>query len=272
MQRSGGRLLDRLTRAKPATQKELQTSAHGAQNLGCKARKGLGYVDQIDYYPVGYRPEPGGLAPDVVIGLDLESIQESGLPTSGKLDASILVTAGQRLAKCRSGYCDGLSQPLVDFEFNGRLHHVSTTTGVSSSAARYKLAAEDIAKQIANALLKLFDDYREKDGPLPDLFVKDCGAEEVFSEAINPRGNGLTKTEAALRENGFDVEAEAISRVRRKVHWSPCVADLIKNLQRVMRKHMIARKLRFLLYPSGLLDEDRKKLEKDKSGVIWLGK
>jgi hypothetical protein len=143
LQRSGERLLDQL--------------------------KGLGYVDQIDYYPMGHRPEAGVSAPDVVIGLDLDRIEESGLPTSRKLDASILVTAGQRLAKCRSGYSDGLSPPVVDFEFNGRLHHVSTTTGVSSSAAKYKLAADDIAKQMANALVKLFDDYREKDGPLPDL-------------------------------------------------------------------------------------------------------
>ena len=102
--------------------------------------------------------------------------------------------------------------------------------------------------------------------------AKGFGAEEVFSEAVNPRGNGLTKTEAALRENGFDAEAEAISLVRRKIHWSPYVADLIKNLQVAMRKHMTTRKLRFLLYPKGLLDEDLAKIEKNKAGVIWLGK
>ena len=39
-----------------------------------------------------------------------------------------------------------------------------------------------------------------------------------------------------------------------------------------MRKHMSTKKLRFLLYPSGLLDEDLAKIEKDKAGVIWLGK
>ena len=102
--------------------------------------------------------------------------------------------------------------------------------------------------------------------------VKGCGAEEVFSEAVNRRGNGLTKTEEALRENGFVAEAEAISLVRRTIHWSPYVADLIKNLQRAMRKHMTTRKLRFLLYPANLLDEDLAKVEKDKAGVIWLGK
>ena len=56
------------------------------------------------------------------------------------------------------------------------------------------------------------------------------------------------------------------------ISWSPYVVDLIKNLQRAMRKHMSTRKLRFLLYPSGLLDEDLARIEKDNAGVIWLGK
>ena len=34
-------------------------------------------------------------------------------------------------------------------------------------------------------------------------FAKDCGAEEVFCEAINARGNSLTLTEQVLREAGF---------------------------------------------------------------------
>jgi DNA repair photolyase len=102
--------------------------------------------------------------------------------------------------------------------------------------------------------------------------AKDFGAEEVFAEAVNPRGNGLTKTEDALRENGFVAEADAISKVRRKVHWSPYAAGLIKSIQTAMRRHLNTKKLRFLLYPSGLLDEDLVRIEKDTAGVIWLGK
>jgi len=49
---------------------------------------------------------------------------------------------------------------------------------------------------------------------------------EVFSEAINARGNGLTLTEQVLREAGFLAEAGAISRVRRRRRgrhtWSIC--------------------------------------------------
>lgn len=100
--------------------------------------------------------------------------------------------------------------------------------------------------------------------------VKDYGAEEVFSEAVNPRGNGLAKTEIALRESGFVTEARAISRVRRKVYWSPYVAALIANIQEAMRKHMTTNKLRFLLYPTDLRNEDLAKIKRDNAGVIWL--
>lgn len=102
--------------------------------------------------------------------------------------------------------------------------------------------------------------------------ARDFGAEEVFAEAVNARGNGLRKTEEALRINGFAAEAEAISRVRRKAHWSPYVAAMIKNLQAAMGRHMSVRGLRFLLYPSGLLGGDVAEIEKDRAGVIVLGK
>jgi len=39
-----------------------------------------------------------------------------------------------------------------------------------------------------------------------------------------------------------------------------------------MRKHSDIDKLRFLLYPSGLLPEHKAEILKDNAGVIWLGK
>ena len=101
-------------------------------------------------------------------------------------------------------------------------------------------------------------------------FAASNGAEEVFSEAVNSRGNGLTKTQDALRSNGFEAEADAIEIVRRRVNWSPYAVSMIKNLQAAMRKHMQIEKLRLLLYPKNLLPEDRAMIEKDDAGVIWL--
>ena len=96
------------------------------------------------------------------------------------------------------------------------------------------------------------------------------GAEEIFSEAVNGRGNGLTKTEEALRMNGFEDEAEAVSRIRRTVNWSPYAASLVENLQLAMKAHMSAEQLRYLLYPKNLREEDLAKIKRNDEGVIWL--
>ena len=101
-------------------------------------------------------------------------------------------------------------------------------------------------------------------------FVKDCGAEEVFSEAVNARGNSLTLTEQVLRENGFTVEAEAVSVIRKRTAWSSYAVNLVQNVQKAMRRHMTTGALRFLFYPSGLTDQDRQSVQKDDEGVVWL--
>ena len=101
-------------------------------------------------------------------------------------------------------------------------------------------------------------------------FVADCGAEELFSEAVNARGNSLTLTEKTLREKGFVDEAAAVSNIRKRKAWSVYVVNLLVNIQQATRKHLTAKKLRFLLYPKGLTDHDRQTIQKDDAGVIWL--
>lgn len=101
-------------------------------------------------------------------------------------------------------------------------------------------------------------------------FVKDCGAEEVFSESVNARGNSLTMTEQVLRDAGFLAEADAISAIRKRTVWSQYVVALVQNIQEAMRAHMTTDKLRFLLYPKGLAEKDRRVIEKDDAGVVWL--
>jgi DNA repair photolyase len=103
-------------------------------------------------------------------------------------------------------------------------------------------------------------------------FVKECGAEEVFSEAVNARGKSLTMTEEVLRENGFVAEAEAILKIRKRKTWSGYCVALVQNIQKAVRKHMTAKKLRFLLYPSGLTEQDCRTIQRNDAGVIWLSK
>lgn len=98
----------------------------------------------------------------------------------------------------------------------------------------------------------------------------ECGAEEIFAEAVNPRGRGLILTQKALESNGFCKEAASIDSVRNRSNWSRYVAGLIRNVQQSVRKLSDINKLRFLLYPNGLTPEDLAQIKQDDAGLIWL--
>ncbi len=100
--------------------------------------------------------------------------------------------------------------------------------------------------------------------------AEDCHAEEIFVEAVNPRGMGLRLCEEALEKAGFAAEAAAMARIRDRKQWSQYVVDLIVNVQRSVRRYSDISKLRFLLYPSRLLPEHVEALKKDDTGIVWL--
>lgn len=103
-------------------------------------------------------------------------------------------------------------------------------------------------------------------------FACECGAEEIFAEAVNRRGRGLILTQKALAEQGYHPQARAVGAIRKKIHWSRYVIDLIQNLQRSVRRFHDISKLRFLLYPDDLTPSDLAELRQDAAGVVWLGK
>jgi len=103
-------------------------------------------------------------------------------------------------------------------------------------------------------------------------FGVNCGAEEVFVEPVNARGPGLKSTEAALREAGHYVEADAVAQIRHQQGWSSYVTRLLNNVQEALRKFDALDKLRFLLYPSRLTAGDREWIRNHGEGVRWLGK
>jgi len=103
-------------------------------------------------------------------------------------------------------------------------------------------------------------------------FAVSCHAEEVFVEAVNPRGPGLRRCQEALELWGYPCEAEAVGRTRHKVPWSRYVAGLVGSVQQSIRRFSDIGRLRFLLYPSRLTDEDRGRIASDDAGVIWLGR
>jgi DNA repair photolyase len=101
-------------------------------------------------------------------------------------------------------------------------------------------------------------------------FAESIGAEEIFSEAVNPRGKSIILTQEALEKAGYFKEAQAVEAVRNQKNWSEYTFQLIRNLQCSVRKYSDISKLRFLLYPSGLLAEHTKQIKNDDEGVIWL--
>ena len=130
-----------------------------------EALKKLRFVDEIDYLPAGQNPRPGGLSPDVFITLSLDDLSESGL-VNQVVDAQVAVTISTASG---SDTHDRAVPPTFEFQWTSNLLHHSTTYEVASSAAKYKLVADDIAKQIGPAVVKQLGDWRDKYGLLPPL-------------------------------------------------------------------------------------------------------
>lgn len=118
-------------------------------------------------------------------------------------------------------------------------------------------------------LLPGIADAPEQIDELVQLMI-DCSVEEIFAEAVNPRGRGLIQTQQTLETVGFYEKAKAIENIRSRQSWSGYVVDLIKTVQQSMRKHYDISKLRFLQYPSGLSPKDIAETKKYNAGVVWL--
>jgi DNA repair photolyase len=101
-------------------------------------------------------------------------------------------------------------------------------------------------------------------------FVVECNVEEIFIEPVNPRGRGLKLTQEALSGSGYDDEANAIENIRKRNSWSRYVTGLVSRVQKNIRKQYDINRLRFLLYPSRLMEEHVAEIKKDDAGVVWL--
>ena len=101
-------------------------------------------------------------------------------------------------------------------------------------------------------------------------FVVECDAEEIYAEPVNPRGPGLRLCQEALEKAGHKEEAKAIQRIRKRTEWSHYVSELLTNVQESVRRHSSLEKLRFLLYPKQLTEQDLATIRANDEGVIWL--
>ena len=101
-------------------------------------------------------------------------------------------------------------------------------------------------------------------------FAEQIGAEEIFSEAVNPRGKCLVYSQDILERKNYPKESEAVKKVKNRPARSQYTLELVKNIQKSMRKYSDIRKLRFLLYNEDLRPEHLKEIKKDKAGIKFL--
>ncbi len=124
--------------------------------------------NEISYFPHGELAETGQLAPDLYLTLNLQSIDESGL-IGRDLKATVTASLGTSFASANYSRTDDQSPPTINMRGNIEVNHESSMVGVESSAAKYVLQGNDIAKQISKHVLDKIKKLRDKHSPLPDL-------------------------------------------------------------------------------------------------------
>ncbi|MFH1716254.1 MAG: PLD nuclease N-terminal domain-containing protein [Planctomycetota bacterium] len=127
----------------------------------------LPYVDKVTYYPVGTKPEPGGLLPDVFVTIDMPKFSERILLRSRHVRATIKWQASTSILGGPSHSVGADTPPVVQFNIESQLDHESRMVGVESRRARYKLEANNIAGEMAKSISKQLENLLDKHGRLP---------------------------------------------------------------------------------------------------------
>lgn len=102
-------------------------------------------------------------------------------------------------------------------------------------------------------------------------FGQEIGAEEIFVESLNDRGNAFQMTRQVLANAGFAAEAQAIAELSVPGAWSRYATALTATAQQaVVNAYGDARKLRVLLYGGDLAPCDRPRIQEPDGCVKWL--
>jgi hypothetical protein len=125
-------------------------------------------LDRVDYFPAGYGPSVGDKAPDLFVMLDLAEIKESGI-VGRDLEATVTLTLGSALTKSNHSVLNSYSPPTLELSARFTLEHASSLMGVESSAARYRLQGNDIAKEVGEAIVEKVKSLLKEQKALPTL-------------------------------------------------------------------------------------------------------
>jgi hypothetical protein len=102
------------------------------------------------------------------------------------------------------------------------------------------------------------------------VLVKPYGHAEITADAVTCYP-GRERSGIIKRIRAEMTRMEQPSDIWQKGRWSRYVAELVSKVQLAIREYSDISKLRFLLYPSGLLPEDKARIQHDDAGVVWLG-
>lgn len=140
--------------------------------VGEKLAKSLAenlYIEKVEYFPDStYKPVTKRVT-DVMIEISMPSKTELNTPVGRKLDAVFAMETASEPHRGSYSSVDNYSPPVLEFTIKSTLNHKSTLKGYESRQARYKQQADDIAKQLEDAITKQFKDWIDKYGLMPEL-------------------------------------------------------------------------------------------------------
>lgn len=129
----------------------------------------LPYIESVTYYSYGTWPQSGDLLPDVFITIDMPVFSEKDLFRSRNLKATVKWQASNSIFDSLSRSFDADSSPIVRFNIESELNHISNVVGIESPQAKYKLEAKNISAELTQSIRKQFENLLDKYGRLPKL-------------------------------------------------------------------------------------------------------
>jgi hypothetical protein len=128
----------------------------------------LPYVGKVTYCPFGTKLKPGGHMPDIFITIYMPQVSEKTFLRSRYIKAIIKWTAGSSIFADTSNSVQNYTSPVVKFDIESQLDHESEMFGIESSQAKYKLAADDICREMIKSISKQLENLLDKYGQMPE--------------------------------------------------------------------------------------------------------
>jgi len=129
----------------------------------------LPYVDRVAYYSYGTWPKKGSLLSDVFITIDMSDVNENNLLHGRKLQAKIEWQASNSMFGGLSHSFETCTYPVVQFNIESELQHISKMVGIESPQAKYKLEANNISSELMKSIKRQFENLLDKYGEMPQL-------------------------------------------------------------------------------------------------------